>query len=502
MGDTVLKRLQVAQEGMYTPGGSSSSSSVYNGGSPVVAVRRLAVKDDLMFDWEDTWQRVVEARGTYAALYQSIFQMRMAKGKFSANVYPDDMIDLLRMTVSGAPTVTTLPTTPTALLAATVLSAGGNSLTTQPNATGDTAVGKMLAVTLSNAAASTAAVTITIAGTSTSGASLSEQVAFTAGTTTPSAVGGGAGALSCTLYTKNYFATVNAAGITSSAQPSGDDVAIGGVSGFLWTFLADMGSSTLLSYTGEYVDGTAAWQLSGLVADKLTLKAQTGKETSVDISAFARSKLALAGSTGSINSAASAGDPQAVQNLADSIYPALSSGLMRLYADPMGTAPGTTLVNNRLIDYQFEFDPQVKPGKAADGSPYPSFVGRGSYGDKLIGAFTLLFNGYAGTVDPAMLTNYLTQASMMTRVAIPGPTALPCGALNTTGGWPASLQDASGHGGLYGLAFDVGGKLTKGTEKPDNGRQSLDFTLESEVDLTSLNAPCQVLVVSRRNPNT
>lgn len=494
MGDSILKVFQLGPEGPYTSG----SGSVYNGGTAVAAIRRLAVEEGVMFDTEPTYVTPIRA-GTYAAVADHILEQLSVKGKIPAYVYPDDLHYLLKMIVSGSPTYATLPTTPTVLLAATALSGGGNSLTTQPNATTDTALGKILQLTLANASASSTAVTLTVTGTSVGGAALSEQVAFTNGTQTTSASGGGAGALSCTLWTKNYFATVSS--ITSSAQPVGDTLAVAGIDAFKYTFSGDMGSSTLYSMTGEYVDGTACWQIIGMILSKLTLTMDIGKSFKVDGDVEARQKVALAGSTGSVNPSALAGDPQARQNLADTIAPAVSTTLTRFYADPQGTAPGTTAIPARLLTAKLNVDNNVKLGKAADGTPYPTYVGRSAYGDKLGLDFDLLFNSYLGnSVDPTEVAQFLTNASRTLRLAFGGG-YLPTGAVTSAANWPAALQDSTGKGGLYGIMVDISGRYTKMNEKAAEGRMAQSFSLASEYEYTSLNTALQVTLINRLNPN-
>jgi hypothetical protein len=211
MGDIVLKRLQVGNEGAFTAG----ATSVYNGGSAVTATRRLAVELASEFGYADlTYDSTEEARGTYAGTYTHALQMRSVKGKFGGLLYPDDMIYYLRGTVSGAPTVATLPTAPTALLAATAI-ASTMSLTTQPNATADGALAKILAVTLANGTTNCDARhrhdhrhRRQRRATDRAGGLLRRHQ-------TPSKVGGGAGALTVTLYTQNYFKTVGASGIAA-----------------------------------------------------------------------------------------------------------------------------------------------------------------------------------------------------------------------------------------------------------------------------------------------
>lgn len=501
MGDTALKRFQVALEGGYTSG----ATSVYNGGAPLAALRRLAVEDKVGCDIEPVWEKPLEARGTYAGSYIHILHMLSAKGTLPAFVYADDLCVLGRMILDGNPTVTSLPATPTVLLAAVALAVGGNSLTTQPTAAGDGAKAKILAITLSNATASTTAVVLTITGTDINNNPLTETMNFSLGTTTTSAVGGGAAALSVTLYTRNYFKSVSASAITSSTQPSGDEIAVAGVNAFQWVFVPDMGpqqgGSTLQSATGEYYDGSASWQIPGMVAEKCTFTSQIGKSFKLDMSFVAQKKALLAAATGSINSGAALGTFNCLQNLADSVMSAIPTYTARFYSDPQGVAPGTTLVSARVVDLKVDIEATTKLGKAADGTPYPSFVARGFYGDKTTMEATLLFNSASGgTYDPVDVGNFISALSRTLRIAYPG-VALPCGTLTANGGWPAALQDSNSYGGYYGIMIDMSGKFETMTEKDVEGRMAVDFKLGSEVDLASMGVPYQVTVISRLNPN-
>lgn len=478
MGDTVLKRLQLGSEGGFTSG----VGSVYNGGLAVAATRRVAVEEPSEFGYAELiYDATEEARGTYASTYNHALQYRAVKGKFGGLIYPDDLIFFLRGAVSGTPTVATLPTAPAALLAATNVLAS-NTLTTQPNATADGALAKILAVTLSNAAPNNSAVTFTFTGTDVNSNPLTEQVAFPAGTTSLSAVGGGGGATTVTKYTTNYFKTVS--GITSSAQPAGDQIAVGAVNAFLWTFLPDMATSTLLSQTGEYFDGSTAWQMPGLVIPKLELDLQIGKSARFKGDAMARDMVS-----------------NALTAILDQNLPAIPTLYARYYSDPVGSAPGTTQVAARLIQAQLSIENGIMLGKAADGTPLASFVARKKYKTK--GEMTLLFNnGVAGSEDPSDFAAFnASYASRTVRVALPGIAYLPAGVLSAAGNWPTQLLDANGKGGLYGLMVDHVGKWTAAAPVNHDGRLAVKLTHEMEVDLANVGAAYQVTVVNRMNPN-
>jgi hypothetical protein len=497
VGDLALKLFQFGLEGQYGNGGVGS---VYAGGTAVPANRRLTVAEGVGGDLELTFEGPTEARGSFAGVYQHIFHQKMAKGKVPAWVYPDDLYYYLKLCVSGTPTWTTLPNTPITLLAATAIAATMPALTTQPNATSDGGLSKLIQVTLSNASANTTAVTVTLNGTNIRGAPQSETLNFSAGTTTPSAQGGGTGALSCTLWSKKYYATLTS--VTTSAQPTGDTLAISGINAFRYAYTSDMGVNTLYSATGEYFDGAIAWQLPGLVVSKATLDAEMGKSFKFDADWLAKDKIRLAASAASINPAAPTGTQGCLANLSDPGLSALPTQLARFYADPIGSTPGTTPINARLSNFKWTFDAKIQLGKTADGTPNVNMVSRGYYGEGLNASFSLLVgSGIPGSEDPAELGAYLNQQARVTRIAFPG-VQLPCGVLTTSGNWDTALLDQNGKGGLYGLMIDIAGTYTKSGEKAILQRTGMDFTLASEVEPVQLLAPMIFTIVSRLNPNS
>lgn len=514
MADTALKLAQIGLEGPYTSGSSQYGvSSVYNAGTAVPATRRLAMEKGMGAEFKYTWDAPQEARGTYAGSYQHVLEMVTASGKIPAIIYCDDLCWYGRMALSGTPTVTTLPATPftapNLLLAATATSITTTALTTQPGAVTDGAACKILAVQLSAASVISTAVNITIVGTDPFNKSITEILYFTKGVSTQSASMNTTGSPSyfSTLYTQNYFKTVTS--FTSSVATAGQSAAVGGVNGFLWVFGADMATSTLYSATMEYWDGSAAWQVPGCVLEKFGLQMQIGKSFKLDTTFLAQQKTPLAASAavvpasnasnpnavvGSINSAAQAGTYNALQALKDNPAAAIASYKASVYADPNTNAPGTTQIPARLIDFKVDVEVGAKLGKAADGTPYPSFVGRQFY--KVTGEMTMLFNSYVGTTaDPAELVQFLQANSRLVRVALPGA-PLPCGTVTGTTGWPSQLP-----AGSYGMLWDMYGKYTEVTEKDVEGRAAFAFKFESEVDLIQLGTQSQLTVVSRISPN-
>lgn len=503
MADTVLKRLQVGSEGPFTSGATiipTGSSSVYGTGAAVIASKRLAVEDATEFGYQDlVWEAPEEARGSYAANYVHLLQMRMAKGKFSALMYPDDMVWWMRAAVSGSPTITTLPGTPQSVLAAvSIATSTAVSLTgiTQPNAqadvTGNGAGAKTLLLVYVSATNPTTAVTFTIAGTDVNGAVLNEVVNFGSGAQTLTAVpggGGGGGATTCTLHTVGAFATITS--ITASVTVAAATIQVQCVNGWLYKFTPDLATSTLYSLTGEFFDGSTGWRLPGLIVPKLDFDIEVGKSVKIKGDCLAKDMV-----------------NQTLASIADAVLPAASSYATRYYSDPIGTAPGTTQVSARFLKGTLGIENQLELGKAADGTPAPNFVGRKRYKTKA--EWTLLFNnGIVGSEDPADFNAFqATYKSRTIMVALPSTGYLPCGPLNgatlAASGWPTQLGDTQGtsRGGLYGVTIAHAGKFTAAAPVAVNARLAVKLTHEGEVDLLAMNAPYAVQLVSRVGPNT
>ena len=493
MPDVARKQFAVGLGDAYTQG----VNSIYNGGAAVAAARRIAVTTGFGVDQKPTNQRVKEARGTYAAEYGTWLQMWEAEGKWPSLFYPDEQRYVLR-SLLGAPTVATLPTVPPVLLPATALAVGGNSLTTQPTAANG-AKGAILALTLANATTNSTPVTLTITGTApVTGAPLTEVVVFGAGIQTISKVGGGAGATTVTLYTQNYFASVGALGIASSAQPASDTLAVGAVYGFVENYLNDMGSSTLLDFTGEYFDGSIAWQLLGLFLQKGDWKASIGKELSFDGSFAAKQKKELVATAASINPGAATGAHDALTSLPNPVLSALATRNAGFYSDPIGTAAGTTLINARLLDFALSVDAAAKLGKAADQTPYANFVGRDYYALKADCTF-LTQSSTGATADPIDLYNFESWLSRTIYCAFPGD-AMPCGVLTAAANWPTQLQQAT-FGGYFGAALYISGKWTVFKEAVSAARFAVSLSLDSEVDQAGSGAAVGAQLITRLNPN-
>lgn len=557
MADIALRRYQIALEGPYTSGVgplAATQLSTYNGlAAPVAATRRLSIEKGVGLDHDFVWESPVEARGTYSGRYQTILHQVLAKGKLPAFLYADDLAWLGKMLFSGTPTVLALPSAAspgTNVLSAGAIPTSAGAVTgtiTNPNTISSSA-GALLSLQMIYGTTSATAQSFTIVGTSVSGAALTETVSFPAGsqsvwynasTGTVGGVTNGTWAavtntnVQAVMYTQNYFATVTS--ITSTATaPASSTLNVGAVFGFQWNFLLDMAVSTLYSATGEYYDGTVAWQVPGMVAEKFTLTAGIGKTLKSDTSFSAKNKTQLAGyssatgtnffgaTKGSLGLTANTptynpygtsygtagsipvGTIYALGALLDNVLAATPTYAARVFAVNIGSDPGTgTNINARLTDYKFDLDNKVKLGKAADGTANPNYVGRDFYGEALSATLSLLFNesptGSVAGQTGFEVTQFFNQQSRTVRVAFPG-VALPCGTLSTASSWPTALQDANSKGGYYGIWFDLAGKYTKIAEKDVDGRMALDFELKSEADLTFLQAPAQVVLINRVNP--
>jgi hypothetical protein len=259
---------------------------------------------------------------------------------------------------------------------------------------------------------------------------------------------------------------------------------VAGVNAFIWTFLPDMASSTLLSMTGEFFDGSTAFQLPGLVIPKLEFDLNIGKSTRFKADALAKDMVS-----------------QALTSLTDINLPALPALNARYYSDPIGVAPGTTQVSARLIAAQLSIENGTTLGKAADGTPLATFVSRKKWHSKA--EITLLFNnGATGSEDPSDYAAFnAAYAARTIRVAMPGSAYLPCGVLSTIGNWPTALGDAAAKGGLYGMIIDHAGRWLAGKPVDHDGRLAVKLSHDMEVDTTSLGTSYQVIVVNRMNPN-
>jgi len=164
----------------------------------------------------------------------------------------------------GAPTVTTIPASPTSLLAVTPLTST-MSLTTQPTAPG---MKLIIAVT-----SFTVAGTLSITGTVNGVANVSEQIASSA-----------AG----TYYSSNSYSAVNASGITNVTTAA--SIAITGVYAWQLTFLS---GGSPYSAAVEWFDGAGSWTHPFAFATDADFDVKVETEASLTIKGKAADKLPI-----------------------------------------------------------------------------------------------------------------------------------------------------------------------------------------------------------------
>lgn len=168
--------------------------------------------------------------------------------------------------ILGAPTITSIPATPTSLKASTAVSGSPLSLTSQP-----TAPGMMLVLTITSASGSG---TVGLAGTNQYGQSVSETVTCS---------GNG------TFYSSNIYSAVNASGVTITGL-TGGSIAITGVYGWSLTFLSSANKYTAAI---EWYDGAGSWThpFSFLTDGDFDVKVDS--EATLSCKGVAQNKLAI-----------------------------------------------------------------------------------------------------------------------------------------------------------------------------------------------------------------
>jgi hypothetical protein len=173
-------------------------------------------------------------RGTYDANYDLVPLGKECEWEWECDGYPDSSLWLLYSSYNAAPTIASIPASPTVLLAATsVATSGTTSLTTQP-----TAPGMILQLVIGGATPSTAA-TVTVTGTNLYGEAYSETIV-------PATLAQG------TFYSIGVFASVNTNGISYGAFGASVTLAVNGIFG--WSFSGNPGD-TLQTNVLEQFDG-------------------------------------------------------------------------------------------------------------------------------------------------------------------------------------------------------------------------------------------------------
>ena len=207
-----------------------TNGSIYIGG---VQAGKYLIPCDFDFDLHYDEYSPDEFRGSFDKDFELLQMRRLATiDKFDQDCYPETSLLYWHMMVSASPTVTTLPSSATSLLAATAVASLTN-VTTQPTTPG---------MKLRLAVASSSAVgTLTIVGTTPTGQALTESVQCNGNGTN----GNG------TYYSANVFLTITS--VTPAGLTSGM-VSMDGVFGFKWVFTP--ANSTPQTGAFEFFTGT------------------------------------------------------------------------------------------------------------------------------------------------------------------------------------------------------------------------------------------------------
>lgn len=198
-------------------------------------------------------------RGIYDRDVDLVPLAKECEWEWECDGYPDSSLWLLYSSYSAAPTIASIPASPTALLAATSsVSSGNASLTAQP-----TTPGMILQVVIAGGPAS--AGTVTITGTNLLGEAYSETVV-------PS------NKFNNTFYSIGVFASVNASGVVWTAMGGGATVAVNGIFG--WSFTGLPGD-TLQTNVFEQWDGQSNWVAPFAFCDEWTIEGGMDAEVKI-----------------------------------------------------------------------------------------------------------------------------------------------------------------------------------------------------------------------------
>lgn len=260
---------------------------------------------------------------------------KVAIDELMSMIYPKDSLWLAYVVSGSAPTVTTLPASPTSLLAATAVAGSPLSLTTQP-----TNPGMALIVVITG---SSAVGTIGLAGTDVNGNAISETITTAAGGSN----GNG------TYYSANVYKTVNASGVTNTGNTSGS-VAITGVYGWQYVFTANE-TGAYYSMCLEMFDGVESFSLPWSYMDDIVLELGSEKEMKVTAKGLAQDRLVIGDRTTNplnVSRVTSLGQPSDLP---------LMGWQTNVYIDAtVGAVPTTVFAD--MLDLKINFKNPAKPG--------------------------------------------------------------------------------------------------------------------------------------------
>jgi hypothetical protein len=251
--------LTVNASGITTTGMTSGSIIVYG-----TFAGKYLIPVDMDQEEKITHHAPEDKRGI---LFKNFRVVQLTKAidlaKFDSDLYPDSLWAYY-MTISNTPTVTTIPSASTSLLAATPIAAT-MTLTSAP-----TTPGQFLVFTITT---NTASGTIVINGTDQYGVpyASSETVTFTSGA-------------SQTVYSSRRYSVVNTGGANqfTTTGGTGANIAVGGVYAWKYAFTWD-GTTNLTPYSAalEVYDGVEGLVLPGTIFTDTTWTWSKDKEITV-----------------------------------------------------------------------------------------------------------------------------------------------------------------------------------------------------------------------------
>lgn len=286
-------------------------------------------------------------------LFKNLRVVQLAKGvdvaKLDSDLYPDSLWAYY-MAIGNTPTITTIPASPTTLLASTAIAA------TMTLTSGPSAPGQFLILTITG---NTASGTIVIGGTDQFGNAYSstETVTFTS-------------AASQTVYSARRYSVVNNGGANKIVTTGGtsSSIAVGGVYAWQYAWTYD-GITNITPYSAciEAYDGVEGVVLPGTILTDATWDWQKEKEILLQTKGMAQDYLIVGDPTSTsvgTNPFASISQPS---SLPYTSWPA------SFYID---TATGTPLAtqDGTLLTYKFGVQTGRKWIYAGDGQQRPSFV--------------------------------------------------------------------------------------------------------------------------------
>jgi hypothetical protein len=175
-------------------------------------------------------------------------------------------------------------------------------------------------------------------------------------------------------------------GVTPTTPPTG-------VTARLWTFVP---SSTLDTWTVEYLDGANRWEGNGYQVDELTIAGSVSDENLVSCTLFGRDLAA---------------DASATTGLAQRVPTFIQGWQTRLYIDALGAAPGTTPVSCALINWSIAHRNHLTRKYAANNSLAACAV---NYGEMEVTADLMVEATSAAAI--AEFTNWQNTVARMVRV--------------------------------------------------------------------------------------